>query len=748
MEETISNKNNKNNKNNRNNRKEIIEEKYNDLNKFMKDSIIDKKFLVNNINNNKINNDFFNDKSINLQKLNTQIELDITRTWDIYINNEEITRERQNLHRKNISNENITKIKNNISKKFTDKLELENISNENKIKIKLFSNQFCLFYMSKRFYEIFGNDIISNQMLRFPVYTTKHEIFIVDNIISSKLTINNNIFINEYKIGSINVIYDINYTENNIIIKYEFIWDTICNKNIMNMIINIIKLNKNSDDNKKNLLNQIIEILYQRIFLDDQTLTIVQKKCNYYYEILNNNPYWINNLDKIYNILYPLLPIKKNNANKIRNDVLLISYNEDSKKFDSFDTIPIISKVFSENPKIIFVCTQESSSRGLSSAIKTTHYQHILGVELKKIGYSLASKFDASKSIAFDTNVRTRVYYKNDDVIIFNNSNTITSLPLISNKYKILTKNEEPANIGCFNCLKTSEKKINISRSKSRISGLGTSLKSTLYKGSIKVKMTIRKGEDDYKLIVVNSHLFYKHNDNTGIKRREEEMINLIKEFNLINEWNNGYNVFFCGDLNFKIYPYDSKKDKIIQEAKKLFRSKIPTEELINYNEISKSIFDIYFENKSEYKKESSDIYKETNELSIFLQKKYGEILNNEIERNFYNNLQKSIDMLGIHLTNKYVPGINRLSFSIRNKNNYARIPSMSERILYSLSYENRKHNIKISPYNFDILLMPNKSDHKMITLSFELIDMNKKNNKNNNNREQKNVGQNLSINK
>jgi hypothetical protein len=553
MEETILNRNNINN------RIEIIEEKYDDLNKFIKKFILDKKFLVN-INNTKINNNFFNHKSINLQKLNTQIELDITRTWDIYINNEEITSERQNLERKNISNENIKKIKNNISKKFNDKLELENISNENKIKIKLFSNQFCLYYMSNRFYEIFGNDIISNQMLRFPVKSTKHEIFIVDNIISSKLSINNNIYINEYKIGIINVIFNINYTENNIIIKYKIIWDTICNKNIMNMIINKIKLNKNSDENKKNLLNEIIEILYQRIFLDDQTLTIVQKKCNYYYEILNNNPYWVNNLNKIYNIFYPSLPIKKNNANKIRNDVLLICYNEDSKKFDNFDTISIITKVFSENPKIIFVCTQESSSRSLSSAIKTTHYQHILGIELKKIGYSLASKFDASKSIAFDTNVRTRVYYKNDDVIIFNNSNTTTSSPLISNKYKILTKNEDPANTSCLNCLKTSKKKINISRSKSGISGLGTTLKSTLYKGSIKVKMTIRKGEDDYKLIVVNSHLFYKHNDNTGIKRREEEMINLIKEFNLINEWNDGYNVFFCGDLNFKIYPYDSKK--------------------------------------------------------------------------------------------------------------------------------------------------------------------------------------------
>ena len=212
--------------------------------------------------------------------------------------------------------------------------------------------------------------------------------------------------------------------------------------------------------------------------------------------------------------------------------------------------------------------------------------------------------------------------------MIFNNSNTeVSSLTSnIENKYKILTKNEDPSNIGCFNCLKPTQKKINIMRSKSTISGLGTVLKSTLYKGSIKVKMTLRKDEYDYKLIVVNSHLFYKHNDNTGIKKREEEMIKLIEEFNLINEWHDGYNVFFCGDLNFKIYPYDSKKDKIIQESKKLFssfRTKIPSEQLINYNSISTNIIKKYTDNKSKYKKDSSDIYKQTNELYKFLEKKY-----------------------------------------------------------------------------------------------------------------------------
>ena len=445
---------------------------------------------------------------------------------------------------------------------------------------------------------------------------------------------------------------------------------------------------------------------------------------------------------------------------QIKDDILIISYNEDNKNFNELDTKPIITKVFLENPKIIFVCTQESSSRSISSTIKTTHYQHILGEELKKNGYSLAGKFDASKSLLLDKNVRTRIYYKKDDVMIFNNVNAEVSSQLLNQqkKYKILTKNEDIGTKGCLNCLKPVQKKINISRSKSKISGLGTVLKNTLYKGSIKVKMTIRYDEYDYKIIVVNSNLFYKHDGNTGIKEREEEMVKLIEEFKLVEEWNDGYNIFFCGDLNFKIYPYNSKKNKAIRNTQKIFssfRSKIPNENYINYNEISNNIVKNYINNNSLYKKESSNIYKKTNELYYFLQEKYIDSV--IIEQNFYNNLRKSIDLLGIHLTNKYKKdnkysknntvkifkknSVNKNNliekvFEIRGKDKYSRIPSMSDRILFSLS---KQRDIKISPYNFDILLIPDKSDHKMITLSVELCNMKVNNRKENNNKQNNN---------
>jgi len=748
---------------NKNNKTETIIEEYDNLDDFIKKNIISKEFLINKNMNKK--NISFDNKSINIEQIDKQFKKDTIRNFNIYINNEKITDISKKINN-NTSNQNkiILNIQKNIFDNFNEKLELAKINDKDIIKLKIFSNQHSLYYMSKRFFQIFKRDIIDNTMLRFPIDTINHEIFIQDNLLLSKLTIKSNIYINEYKIGDVIVIHNINYTENKIKIIYKFIWDTLCNKNIMNMIINKIEQYKNSDGKIKDNLTKIFETLFERIFLDDTSSNIVQKKCNYYYKLLNNNPNWESNLDLISNfsptnyLKTVEIPIQKNMSNAIKDDILIISYNEDSKKFDESDTKPIITKVFLENPKIIYVCTQESSSRTISSVIKTTHYQHILGEELKKNGYSLAGKFDASKSLLLDKNVRTRIYYKNDDVMIFNNVNTEISSQLLGEqkKYKILTKNEDIGTKGCLNCLKPTQKKINISRTKSKISGLGTILKNTLYKGSIKVKMTIRYDEYDYKIIVVNSNLFYKHDGNTGIKEREEEMVKLIEEFKLVEEWNDGYNVFFCGDLNFKIYPYNSKKNKGIKNTQKIFssfRSKIPNENYINYNQISNNIIKNYINNNSLYKKESSNIYKKTNELYHFLQEKY--INSVIIEQNFYNNLRKSIDLLGIHLTNKYKKDSKNNTvkifkknnliekvFEIREKDKYSRIPSMSDRILFSLS---EQRDIKISPYNFDILLIPDKSDHKMITLSVELCNMkenktkqnkaNENNNKQNNNK-------------
>ena len=65
--------------------------------------------------------------------------------------------------------------------------------------------------------------------------------------------------------------------------------------------------------------------------------------------------------------------------------------------------------------------------------------------------------------------------------------------------------------------------------------------------------------------------------------------------------------------------------------------------------------------------------------------------------------------------------------FNIRPmKNGHPRIPSMTDRIIFCLadteSNTNKKQYIPyINPANFNIFLTPDKSDHKMITLGFDI---------------------------
>ena len=57
--------------------------------------------------------------------------------------------------------------------------------------------------------------------------------------------------------------------------------------------------------------------------------------------------------------------------------------------------------------------------------------------------------------------------------------------------------------------------------------------------------------------------------------------------------------------------------------------------------------------------------------------------------------------------------------FNIRPKDGYPRIPSQTDRILYALS---NKNNLLIESKNFDINIFPTKSDHKLISLNFNVI--------------------------
>jgi hypothetical protein len=320
-----------------------------------------------------------------------------------------------------------------------------------------------------------------------------------------------------------------------------------------------------------------------------------------------------------------------------------------------------------------------------------------------------------------------------------------------------------------------------------------------LNKGSIFTRLEFTKNingiEKDYKIIVVNSHLFYKKSGDTGVKEREKELTYIIKEFKLIEHWKNGYNIFFCGDMNFRL-------NKVEEKNKTL--------------EGYKSIISTYLLNNSKYKEESSEKLKLKNELYNYIFKhisyeiendsnnsfiknfekiikndpKYSKYINDNtlfenisninsdelknlkkqlkndfnkyilnhnlknhyntlvssnnqekyLDAPFYNSLKNSIDKLGVHLSSHYYEGkslenikfykdknIDKYSeiFDIypkkNGKNSYPRVPSQTDRIIFALS--KKDNNIKISPYNFNVHLFPDKSDHKMISLSFELCD-------------------------
>jgi hypothetical protein len=480
-------------------------------------------------------------------------------------------------------------------------------------------------------------------------------------------------------------------------------------------------------------------------------------------------------------VISETIPIKKNRANITEHpEFLIISYNEAAQAFDFNDISTIIKKIYEEKPKFIFVCTQESATSGKE------HFQHILGeilkkrnktnkielliqkmlnennIKTKKTTYNLLTKFDASQFTLMtgNKNVRTRIYYESS--VVINNIKTPklspNARPIISNSNKqtnneSMTNNENMTNTenvsneeqSLLNNIHYSVK--NVETKKSKQSGLGSALGATLYKGSIFTKLNIIKNGVPFKMIIINSHLFYKKNGDTGLNVRKNEFTDIIKEFNLIKLWKDGYNIFLCGDLNFRLVSYDGNKLK--------FNDKI-----------SKNIIKSYVDNNSLYKYNFTNNHKSENELYSYLNYLHM-TKKNQNEKNFYLELLTSIETIGLHLTSKYFEGrknkninfytqrynimneknltnynkkeeISRKTkskiipeniaiFNIRPiKNGHPRIPSMTDRIIFCLAdtetNKNKKQYIPdISPANFNIFLTPDKSDHKMITLGFDI---------------------------
>ena len=250
-----------------------------------------------------------------------------------------------------------------------------------------------------------------------------------------------------------------------------------------------------------------------------------------------------------------------NMQNFVRKKIFFISYNEEEQDFNIDDLAEIQEKIKQNNPTIIIICTQKSNSTG------NKHFSHVLGEYLKNGIYKLIYKKNASttlSTITYNNNVRTRIYLRNNvENIIQKRGN---------NSYNIINNLSKTINQGT---------------------------KSTL--GRQAICTTI----NDLSLIIVNTELFSDDFNNsnspnnsfrTNIPNKQQEFYNLVSEFKLHEKYNQGYNIIFCGSLNFRlgksffsklvpsienIHNCKEVKNKII-EGKNTKNIK----NLINYNEL------------------------------------------------------------------------------------------------------------------------------------------------------------------
>ena len=213
-----------------------------------------------------------------------------------------------------------------------------------------------------------------------------------------------------------------------------------------------------------------------------------------------------------------LHPNLSNKKNFFRKKIFFISYNEEEQDFNIDDLAEIKEKIKQNNPTIIIICTQKSKSTG------NKHFSHVLGEYLKSGIYKLIYKKNAStklSTITYNNNVRTRIYLQN-------------------NVENIMQKRRNNS--------------YNITNNLSKTINQGT--KSTLGRSAICTTI------NDLSLIIVNTELFSDDFNNsnssnnftrTNIPNKQQEFYNLVLEFELHKKYNEGYNIIFCGSLNFRL---------------------------------------------------------------------------------------------------------------------------------------------------------------------------------------------------
>ena len=569
-------------------------------------------------------------------------------------------------------------------------------------------------------------------------------------------------------------------------------------------------------------ISQQFDLSENKLTITIEDLPLVNNK----YQKLNNSSISLKFQKNTSSLQYApiktnMIPIKKNPSQIIKKnpDFYLLTFNEGAESYQY--TLQKYTSYLSElQPKIIAVCTQESMSGGQE------HFQHTMKNYLIKNNYELIHKYNASSKIGkaipvkTNKNVRTRIYYhqsfvsKNINNGMTNTENSNSNISSNKSRSSIINSNNSSSIHSVRINQSTKIDVVSFQFKQSERSGLGTVLNKTLYKGSIYAKLILNINGSLTTLVIVNSHLYYQKNGNTGLKKRQTEFIDLIHEFQLIDEWKQGAHIFFVGDLNFRLFSLDptfvsmpNLQKKILTftgwKKKRNHNFKNQMKNFIQqYLQISNEIIENYASNQSYYKYQFLDKRKKNDELYQFINNYIKYLVNTNKNQyqttiDFFENFLESIQLLGLHLTSKYQPKLftqnqkfystydqifeynnkvfnqpsqsylsipkNKLNtdentmsykkkissiqkkqineaiekgrmpeestiFNILPEDGYFRIPSMTDRILFSLHPQKGEYIPDIKPDNFNVFLTPDESDHKLISLAFnfKLYDKNK----------------------
>jgi hypothetical protein len=325
------------------------------------------------------------------------------------------------------------------------------------------------------------------------------------------------------------------------------------------------------------------------------------------------------------------LDINENKLTDNPSDILVISLNENKRDFginsNSYTLYNgILKKIILQTPSVVILCTQKGKKDG------NKHYQHVISKLMLKLGYE---------------------YTRDDHNKVDSLRNTYTSGITNSLRMRIYYR-------------KNSNFEIQETKSSDRI-------KRTLYN-----KLTIKNIETnkETKFIFLNI-------DYNSSRENTDSLIQIIKDYKLIEEWNNGFNIFICG------YTVD-----LLRNNNSKFKS-----------EYNRMITATYL--KSESESVLKKLSKNTDEYKYFMNYYSNKIKAISLIKPFYEQLIKSI---------KRNKSIFLKYFEKFNKKN---IESMKNGILFVLN--NLKNNNLID--NNNILIHRANNLNNLVPLSKNSIE-------------------------